>query len=153
MSATAILMTVMLTWIFAVYGADARHLSDDSAAIGLRTVRERLGKELRGAEYLTVASDDTITYWSNIDRDETLGTGELVSWTIESDGDVVRSTDAGATITLATGVSQSQSGFSFDAGDAADVAIVSVELVALVDGADPGSDSRHLSTDIALRNK
>ena len=149
---TALLSTVMITWIFTGFGAESTHRSYDQALEDLRDVSDQLSREVRAADYLTEADTASMTFWLDGDRDGVVDTGETVTWAIEGGGVVVRVTDDGNPKTVvATNLSPTDSSFSYDAVTAGDVGRVTIDLVALA-ATSAGGDEVFLSTDIYLRN-
>lgn len=150
---TALLATVMIVWLGAVFGADTRQASYDEALNDLRDVSDRLSRDLRGSQELIVADATTMTFWLDTDRDGSTDVGELITWTIETDGTVTRSTDAGITETvLATKVVPGSSSFAYDETLPIDVARVTVSLVARAETGNGITDDVMHSSDILLRN-
>jgi type II secretory pathway pseudopilin PulG len=148
---TAILASVMFTWIFSVYTADDRHLSNDRAIEDLRTVVDQLSREVRSAEHLTAVGDKSLSYWLDSDRDDVQEPGETITWTIQPDGGVIRSTDTTTGSVLAQKIDYGSSQFSYDSSDPVSVARVTISLVASA-GADGESDTAGMETDVYLRN-
>ena len=149
---TALLSTVMITWVFTGFGAESTHRSYDQALEDLRDVSDQLSREVRAADYLTAADTASMTFWLDGTRDGVVDPGETVTWAIEGGGVVVRATDDGNPKTVvATNLSPTGSSFSYDAVTAGDVGRVTMDLVALV-ATSAGGDEVFLSTDIYLRN-
>ncbi len=149
---TALLSTIMLTWIFTGFGSDSTHRSYDHALEDLRNVSDQLSREVRAADYLTAAEAASMTFWLDGNRDGIVDTGETVTWSIEAGGIVVRSTDDGSPgAVLATYLSPTASSFSYDAVVPGDVSRVTMDLVALA-ATSAGGDEVFHSTDVYLRN-
>ncbi len=149
---TALLSTVMLTWIFTGFGSDSTHRSYDHALEDLRNVSDQLSREVRAADYLTAAEAASMTFWLDGNRDGIVDVGETVTWTIGAGGVVVRSTDDGSPgAVLATYLSPTGSSFSYDAVVPGDVGRVTIDLVALA-ATSAGGDEVFHSTDVYLRN-
>ena len=148
---TALLSTVMITWIFTGFGADSTLRSYDHALEDLRNVSDQLIREVRAADYLTAAEAASMTFWLDGDRDGTVNIGETVTWTIGAGGVVVRSTDDGSSGVVATYLSPTGSSFSYDAIIPGDVSRVTIDLVALA-ATSAGGDEVFHSTDVYLRN-
>jgi type II secretory pathway pseudopilin PulG len=149
---TALLSTVMITWIFTGFSAESTHRSYDQALEDLRNVSDQLSREVRAADYLTASDTASMTFWLDGNRDGIVDTGETVTWAIEAGGVVVRVTDDGNPKTVvATRLSPTGSSFSYDAAMPGDVGRVTIDLIALA-ATSAGGDEVFLSTDIYLRN-
>lgn len=151
MAITALLATLMVTWLAAGVGSETSHRSYDDALADLRHVTDQLSREIRTASALTDLGDQSVSLWLDGDRDGVVDTGEIVTWQIDG-SEVVRVTDdveVGAV--LATNVSGPDSLFAFDEEDPALVTRVTVTLVALADTR-AGTDALEHSVDIYLRN-
>lgn len=149
---TALLSAVMITWVFAGFGSDSTHRAYDEALSELRHVTDLLSREIRSAGYLTAADDLSMTFWLDGDRDGTVDTGELVTWTIESGGNVSRVTDDGSPKTIvATNQSSTDSSFGYDAALPGDITRVTIDLVGLA-ATPAGDDEVFRSLDVYLRN-
>lgn len=152
MAITALLSTVMIVWVFAGFGSDSTHSSYDAALDDLRNVTDRLSSEVRAANHLTAAEEDSLSFWLDANRDGTLDSGELVTWAIQTDGTVVRSTDGGSPgAVLATNLSPTESGFYYDSATPASVTRVSIDLVSLAQTR-AGDDEVFHGFDVYLRN-
>jgi hypothetical protein len=149
---SALLSTVMIIWVFAGFRSDSVHRSYDEALSDLRRVTDQLSREVRSAGYLTAADDLSMTFWLDGDRDGTVDTGELVSWTIDSGGNVLRATDDGSPgAIVATNLSFTASSFSYDSATPVDITRVTIDLVALA-ATETGGDEVFRSFDVYLRN-
>ena len=148
---SALIATAMLSWIIGVASADDRFKSNDLALGDLRDVSDRLSRELRSSEYVTAAQSAAISFWADSNRDDVIDAGETITWTLESDGSVVRTTDAGLTTVVATRLDPDLSSFSYDEPVPADVATVTIELVALSPSGDTNDELRYASK-VFLRN-
>jgi len=147
---TAIVSVIMVTWVVAVTRTDELHQADDNALQQLRMAKERITRDLRRAEGITVADPHQVTVWLDDDRDGFVDGGELITWTITQGGDLVRSTDETLGVTEAERLSY-RAGFLFDATLPAEVETVHVELVVLVESAGR-LEERTIQTDVHLRN-
>ncbi|MFH1330397.1 MAG: hypothetical protein ABIJ48_07100 [Actinomycetota bacterium] len=148
----AILGTVMVGVFVATNRVDHQHEADDRAMAELRTAQELMTKDLRRAERLVVIGEKTVTMWIDESRDDTADEGELITWAVESDGDLARSTDVGVYGVLATGLSYADSGFSYDSAYPDLTRRVSVHLAAVVSS--PGVEgARYVATEVFLRNR
>ncbi|MDX1690156.1 MAG: hypothetical protein R3290_03930 [Acidimicrobiia bacterium] len=144
----AFVAAIMLSWFVGASRVDELHRNDDEVIQELRTSRQLLTKDIRRARQVTTAGLQSITVWVDADHDDIVDGGELVSWTLESDGDLVRADDAGGAVTQATGLLVAGSGFGYDAELAAEVGTVSFTFVGALDG----GGQRSISSDISLRN-
>jgi len=142
---------VMLSVFVATNRADRHHEADDRAMAELRTVLELITKDLRRSEQLVVADAKSVTLWIDESRDRTADPGETITWTIESDGAVSRSTDGGTYGVLAGGMSYADSNFGYDSVYPYQVRRVTVNLAAFVRS--PGVDgARYVATEVFIRN-
>jgi hypothetical protein len=148
---TSIVSALMIVWIIGVAGADDRSRSNDAALGDLRDVSDQMSRDVRSAEFLLTAEHHVLSLWLDGDRDDVLDTGEQITWTVGSMGTVTRSTDAGTGVTLASRMDAVQTGFAYDATAPADVARVTILLVATSPSGD-GHDELRLATDVYLRN-
>lgn len=147
---TSIIAATMLTWVIGVVTTDDRHNSTDFVLGDLRDVGDRLTRELRAAEYLTVAEPNRLTFWADFDRDNVVDTGEMVTWRLTDDGVMLRSVDGGASTAIATHLVAGTE-FSYDSSTPANVEQVTLDLVGVVmSGAQ--EDELVYTTDIYLRN-
>lgn len=148
---TSLLAVLMVTWFSAGVGSEKSHRSYDQALGDLREVTDRLGKEVRAAGYLTSAEPASLSFWLDADRDAVVEAGETITWAIDGTT-MVRSTDDGATsAVLATNLTPSASGFTYDATDPAAVTRVTLSLRATAETRAGGDQLEH-TIDIYLRN-
>jgi type II secretory pathway pseudopilin PulG len=148
---TSLLAVLMVTWFSAGVGSENSHRSYDDALSDLRGVSDRLGKEVRSAGYLTAADATSLSFWLDGDRDGVVEEGETITWAIDGTT-MVRTTDDGVTsAVLATNLTPSASGFTYDAIDPADVTRVTITLVATAETRAGGDQLEH-TDDIYLRN-
>jgi type II secretory pathway component PulJ len=147
---TAIASVIMVSWVVAVTRTDRLHQADDEALQQLRIAKEKITRDLRRAEDLTVADPDQVTAWLDDDRDGVVDAGETVTWMVTENGDLVRSTDQELGVTEATNLSY-RTGFQYDAALPGDVETVAIELVVLVASGDR-LEERAIQTDVYLRN-
>ena len=151
MAITALLATLMVTWLAAGIGSDTSHRSYDEAIADLRHVTDQLAREIRTASGLTSLGDHSLSLWLDGDRDEIVDPGEIVTWQITG-SDMVRATDDAAVgAVLATNLSQVDSLFTYDSDDPVSVTRVTIDLVALA-RTRAGSDAIEHSVDVYLRN-
>lgn len=151
MVVTALIAGAMMSWIMSVSTADDRFKSNDYAMADLRDISDQLSRDLRSSEYLTVAGPDAVSFWLDADRNDVVDTGETLTWSIESDGTVVRATDSGVSTVVATRIDPSLSFFAYDAGSPQQVSTVTIELVALSPSGDTNDELRYASK-VFLRN-
>ncbi len=147
---TALLSVLMLTWFSAGVASENSHRSYDSALADLRDVSDRLGREVRGAGYLTAADTDSLSFWLDGDRDGVAGSGEVITWTIAG-GEMLRSTDADESSGVLATMLVAGSGFTYDAVNPGEVTRVTVTLVAGAETRAGTDEIRHV-IDIYLRN-
>jgi type II secretory pathway component PulJ len=146
-----ILGMVMVGVFVATNRVDHQHEADDRAMAELQTAQGLITKDLRRAERLTVIAEKTVTMWIDESRDGTADDGELVSWVVETDGDLARSTDTGVYGVLATRLSYADSGFAYDSSYPDLARRVSVHLAAVVLSPGVGGE-RYVATEVFLRN-
>ncbi len=147
----ALVSAVMVSVFVATNRVDRHHEADGRAMAELRTAQELITKDLRRAEQLSVTGAKVVTLWIDESRNDTADPGETITWTIESDGDLSRSSDAGAYGVRARGVSFADSGFGYDSIYPDQVRRVTVNLAAFVSA--PGvNGARYVATEVFLRN-
>lgn len=153
MMITAILGAVVATWMTSAVKAANMHRDDDIAVQDLRQAKDLLTRELRSAAEVVTLSPTMITVWVDSDYSGAPDDGEIITWSIESDGTLVRWTDVDGGsangVVVLDRVVVSLSGFDYDAPEAPDVRKVSVVLVVTA-----GSEhrTRSISTEIFIRN-
>jgi type II secretory pathway pseudopilin PulG len=151
MAITALLSTLMVSWLAAGIGSETSHRSYDEALSDLRHVTDQLSREIRTSNGVKAFSDHSVSLWLDGNRDDVVDDGEIVTWEIEGTA-VLRYTDNvedGAV--LATNVSSGASVFTFDADDPAEVTRVTVTLVTVAETR-AGRDPIEHTVDIYLRN-
>ncbi len=144
----AFVSAIMLSWFVGANSVDQLHRDDDEVVQELRVSKELLTKDLRRARNVTVAEKQSITLWLDLDHNDFVGDGELVTWAIADSGELVRSTDTASGVTHATAVDVNASVFEYDAESPLLVRRVGFELVAQVDE----GDTRSISTEVFMRN-
>ena len=150
LSITALLSTLMVTWFAAGVGSENSHSSYDAALNDLRTVSDRMSREVRAAGTLSAIAADSLTFWLDLDRDGTEDEGETITWTISGRA-MLRGTDAlEEPAVIATNLAET-SAFLYDAEDPALVTRVTLDLVAAAQTR-AGRDLVEYSIDIYLRN-
>jgi type II secretory pathway pseudopilin PulG len=148
----AFLGAIVVGWVSGVLRVNIVQSADDEALQDLVLAREAFTKDVRQAQGLSVASASTLTMWIDVDRDDAVDAGETVSWTIEADGDFVRSTDVSTRAPYARALDTDASAFGYDAASAAQVTRVALTLVIDVERFQ-GTASRSLSSEVYLRSK
>jgi prepilin-type N-terminal cleavage/methylation domain-containing protein len=139
----------VVTWMMSAVRAADHHRDDDRAVQDLRQAKERLTRELRMAAELQGASAGTVVVWIDDNSNGEIDAGEVVTWGITEDGELVRSTDAGDQWVVMRNLVPADSGFTFDAGSVEDIRTIGVVLVTSVER---GGAARSMTTQIFLRN-
>lgn len=151
MAITAMLSTILVTWLGAAVGSETSHRSYDEALADLRHVTDQMSREIRTSNGLTAIADQSLSLWLDTDRDGVVDTGEIVSWAIEGTTMVRWTDDAVIKAVVATNISESASGFGYDSTDPTAVTRVTVDLVAVATTR-AGEDPLQHSVDVYLRN-
>ncbi|HAX82230.1 MAG TPA: hypothetical protein DCY40_06670, partial [Actinobacteria bacterium] len=147
---TSLLALLMTTWLSAGVGSENSHRSYDHALSDLREVSDRLGKEVRSADYLTAAGPTSLSFWLDGNRDGIADAGETITWAIDGTT-MVRTTDDGVTSAiLATNLTPSASSFTYDSTDPAAVTRVTLSLRATAETRAGGDQLQH-TIEIYLR--
>lgn len=153
MSGLLLVSAVMMSFFLGAVRVDDVHTSDDTALEQLRDARQRMSRDIREARRFTVAWQQGFTVWIDDGWDGVVGSGELVTWSIDVAGNLWRSSGDESRIE-ARGISVSDSYFAFDAPTPSSITSMQIHLVAVlvdpVDGSTTGT--RSLDTDISLRN-
>ena len=141
---TAVISAIMLSWVVAVLRTDEFQQDELEALDQMRLAKARLVKELR---FATIIDPDSTT--SAITFAVELGgasgpdlSGELVTWSIESDGTMVRyvDNDPDTAVVQATVLVAAESGFAYDPGGT--LSPVTITLVAdVATGTNPAARS------------
>lgn len=151
---TSIMAVAMVNWMSTAGAAAVLHSNDDAVVQDLRLAKERITRELRVAQSVSVATPDQVTVWVDHDGDGFADVGETITWVISTDGTLSRWTDAGDQQVQVSGLVYADSGFGYDDPDAAEVTSIWIGLVATLppreSGAEPGQ--RSISTQVHLRN-
>lgn len=151
---TAMLTVAMVSWMSSAGAAATLHREDDVVVQDLRLAKQRITRELRVAESVSVASQSQVTVWVDDDDDNFLDNGETVTWFIGTDGNLWRWTDTEDEQIHVSNLVYSDSHFGFDDPDPASVTSITIKLTASLspsgEGQEPGS--RQISTQIHLRN-
>lgn len=152
---TALMTVAMVNWMSSAGAAAALHREDDAVVQDLRLAKERIGRELRVAEAVYVATPTRVTVWVDDDDDDYPDAGEKITWYIGEDGRLWRWTDLEDEQVQVSNLVYAESWFGYDNPDAALVRTITVTLVAQVqtdeEGGEPGE--RQISTQIHLRNR
>lgn len=144
-----IVATALLAWMTSAVRSANLHRDDDRAVQDLREAHERLTREVRTSSQLLDGSSTELTMWIDLDWDGTIGEGEVVTWSVTGGGSLVRSTDAGDEWEVITGLAPELSGFTLDAGTAAQSRVVGIGLAAFVGESD---NVRTMNGQVFLRN-
>jgi Tfp pilus assembly protein PilW len=152
MMVTAILGAMVATWMTSAVRAVNLHRADDIAVQQLREAKDLLTRELRMASGVTAISPTSISFWVDADFSGTPEQGETITWVIETDGTLARSTDAAGAVDPLIMIEHlvlGESFFEFDTEVASDVRRVGITLVVT---AGEAGRTRSLSTEIFVRN-
>lgn len=144
----AFVAAIMLSWLVGANRVDEIHRNDDEVIQELRVSRELLTKDVRRARAITVAQPWQLTLWLDGDHDDIVDVGERVTWGVEGDGDLVRSTDGGGDVAHATGLVIGSSHFAYDAEAVGSIRSVSFAFVVQIEN----GGQRSLSAEVSLRN-
>jgi hypothetical protein len=149
---TAIMSSLMISWVFSIAAADDLHLADDEAVQGVRIAKDEITRELRRAAAVLAAEGNSLTIWLDDDRNEVQSAEEVVTWEIDDGSGTLTRTagDGDASIRLAR-VSAAESGFTFDAENPGEVTSVGLTLAVFVDAPRGDDGVRSLTTEISLR--
>jgi hypothetical protein len=142
---------LMIWWIYSVHNADDLHRADDATIQDLRVAKEKIARELRRASAVVSIGADHVTIWVDDDRDDDQDTGELVTWQIQTDGDLVRATDAGDLVVEMGGLLVADSSFDYGTGTVAELTDVGFTFTAGVDAPRGDDGIRSIGTEIHLR--
>ena len=152
MFVTALMASLMLSWVFSVASADDLHQADDRAVQDLRTAKDEITRELRRAAAIDSAETDSFSIWIDGDHDEVRSSEELVTWEIESGGSLVRSLGDGSTSVRLLRLDPAESGFAYDSANPGDITSVGVTMTVYVDAPQGEDGTRSLTTEINLRS-
>ncbi|MFQ5516184.1 MAG: type II secretion system protein J [Acidimicrobiia bacterium] len=142
---TAVIGLLFIVWVSAVAQVELFQRQDQETLDSLRLAKARLVTELRFAEAIDSGTDaDTLVFWVDADDDGIRDSGETITWDIGTGGDLVRSTDDGTSLTLASGLDTSASSFVLGADT------ITLQWAAEVDAA-RGPQPRSIRTEVALR--
>jgi type II secretory pathway pseudopilin PulG len=146
----AVIATMLISVFVGVTRVNTSHDADDRALLTLREVRQRITRDVREARGFLVANPATMTLWSDDDWDGVRDTGEMVTWTLGTDGVLTRSTNGGISVAVVEGLDPARSGFTYDASTVLNIRSATVSLVSTVDTA--GGGDRALQFEVSLRN-
>lgn len=150
MAGLALVSTAMISLFVGTTRVDEAQAADDAAQEAVRDARARLAKDVREARRFTAIGYTSFTVWLDDEWDGVMPSGELVTWSINSTGGLVRAVgDAGGRVE-AWGISRSDSRFSYDSTVAAQVTRAYLHLVVGVAG--PEAAYRTLDFEVSLRN-
>lgn len=152
---TAMLTVAMVSWMTSAGAAVTLHREDDVVVQDLRIAKERITRELRVAEDVSVATRYQVTVWVDDDDDDFADPGETITWYFGTDGNLWRWTDTEDEQIQVANLVYSASGFGYDSPDAASVSSVTVTFVATLppDEDTPEPGQREISTQVHLRNR
>jgi hypothetical protein len=149
MAGLGVLAAIMLTLFIGATSTDRLHEADDQALISLRSLRERLSRDVREARHFLAIREDSFMLWIDGDWDGLQDSGELVSWVRASDGTVTRGVD-GTSRVEAFDLLPGTPTFSFDSLVPSHVRVLTVSFVADVDA--PTGSVRQFDFEVSLRN-
>ena len=146
---TAIISAMVVAWVGTVSHNDRLNQEDIAAVDELRVAKSRMTKELRFASAVYPAlsvAPDSVTVWIDADRSGTpADPGEQITWEINGDGTLTRTTDTGAVEIQAIGLDP----------DASSIVLIAAESnieIRLVSGLDTGNDRvREIVTTVNVR--
>jgi Tfp pilus assembly protein FimT len=146
---TAIIASIVIAWVGTVSRNDRLNQEDIAAVDELRVAKSRITKELRFAAALYPAlsvAPDSVTVWIDADRSGTpADPGERITWAIEDDGTLTRTTDTGEVEIQASGLDPDASSIVLDTASS------NIEI-RLVSALDTGTDRvREIVTTVNVR--
>jgi Tfp pilus assembly protein PilW len=150
MAGLALVSTGMISFLVGSNRVDQLQAADDAAQEAVRDARGRLARDVREARRFTAAAVASFTVWLDDEWDGVMPAEELVTWSIDAAGGLVRSVGESSGRVEAAGVSVADSRFTYDSTLAAQVTRAYVHLVIQVAG--PESGYRTLDFEISLRN-
>lgn len=146
-----IISMTMMSFFVSATAVEDLHKADDTALEQIRDARARLSRDVREARRFTAIGRFGFTVWIDEQWDDVIDVGELVTWGINTDGALFRSTD-GANRLEAQGLLVDLSAFSYDSTHPDYATMIDVHLVAAVDDAAGVGGTRTLDTEVSLRN-
>jgi len=60
---SALMASLMISWVFSISAADDLHLADDEAILNLRAAKDEITRELRRTTAVLAADADSFTIW------------------------------------------------------------------------------------------
>jgi hypothetical protein len=148
-----VVSSVMMSFFIGAARVDGVHMSDDIALEQLRDARQRMSRDVREARRFYAIWPLGFTVWIDAGWDEVIDADELISWSVDEEGNLRRSVGEASRIE-ARGISVSESYFTFDSAMPGSVTSMGMHIVVIVgrpgDGAAAGT--RALDTEITLRN-
>jgi Tfp pilus assembly protein PilW len=150
MAGLALVCTGMISMFVATTRVDQVQAADDTAQEGVRDARGRLAKDVREARRFTAATLTSFTVWIDDEWDGVMPAAELVTWSMDTAGSLVRSVGEGGGRVEAAGLSLADSRFTYDSTLAALVTRAYLHLVIGVGG--PEGGYRTLDFEVSLRN-
>ena len=151
MFVSALMASLMLSWIFSIAAVDDLHLADDQAVQDLRLAKDEITRELRRATAVLAAETNSFTIWIDGDHDEVQLPEELVTWEIDPGGELIRTLGDGSSVVRLFSLSTADSGFVYDDVSLAAIRSVEITLTVLVDAPRGEDGVRSLTTEISLR--
>jgi hypothetical protein len=146
-----IISMTMMSFFVGATSVEDLHKADDLALEQIRDARARLSRDVREARRFTSIGQYGFTVWIDQQWDNVIDVGELVTWGIDTDGALFRSSDGSDRIE-ARGLLLDQSRFTYDSVLADHATMIEVHLVVGVDDAAEVGGTRSLDTEVSLRN-
>jgi len=146
----ALVSTAMISIFVGTTRVDEVQAADDAAQEAVRDARSRLAKDVREARRFTATGTTSFTVWVDDEWDGLMPAAELVNWSIDSAGGLVRAIGESSGRVEARGLSLADSRFTYDSTLAAHVTRAYVHLVVGVAGPLPAY--RTLDFEVSLRN-
>ena len=150
MAGLALVSTAMVSIFVGTTRMDQVQAADDAAQEAMRDARGRLAKDVREARRFIAIGPAAFTVWLDDEWDGQMPGAEVVTWSVNSSGSLVRSVGDGAGRVEASGLSAANSRFTYDSTSAAQVTRAYVHLVVGVSG--PEAGERTLDFEVSLRN-
>ncbi|MBN2113829.1 MAG: hypothetical protein JW785_06860 [Acidimicrobiia bacterium] len=150
MAGMALVATTMVSVFVGATRVEQVQAADDAAQEAVRDARSRLAKDVREARRFTAAGPASFSVWIDYEWDAVMPAAEVVTWSVNSSGALVRTVGSSAGRVEAWGLSGAESRFSYDSTLPAQITRAFVHLVVGVAG--PGDGARTLDFEVALRN-
>jgi Tfp pilus assembly protein PilW len=141
-----LLAGTMIGFFVGVTQSDRVHREDDAALEDARNARALMSRDVREARRFTEIGPAGFTVWVDELWDDVTDPSELISWTIDASGALVR-TEGGFPLVTAGSVLGDQSTFTFDSAITSEVRSVDLHLVVAT-----GTATHVIDTTISLRN-